>query len=74
MKKISLMALMSAAIFASGRQVFGGVPLARLSPTVRRKHRKHFTVSHGQNAPKRHAEAKACARRLAFKERHGHFA
>jgi hypothetical protein len=66
--------LFSAAIFASHRRIFGGVPLARLSNTARRQltsHRGWGSRSTSHHSPN---GAKECARRLAFKARHGYFA
>jgi len=73
-KPFGLLSLFSAAAFASTRRVFGGIPLQRLSPKARRQYKKNHTGSHGTNSPRYHVQARACARALRFKERHGHFA
>lgn len=70
----SLLALFAAAAFSSTRQMFGGVPLQRLSPKARRKYRREFTGNHGTTDFKGHLGARSMARARAFKAKHGHFA
>lgn len=70
----SLFAIFAAAAFASARDVFGGIPLQRLSNTARRRYKREYTNSNNSNAPRHHAEARARGRALAFKTKHGHFA
>jgi hypothetical protein len=70
-KSLGLMATFAAAAFTR----FGGTPLPNLTPSARANHKKNWTgTPWRQNVVKHHSEARACARRLAFKERHGHFA
>lgn len=74
-KKMSLGSILTLSVGAALKRAFGGIPLERLTLTAKRQHRKNFTVKHSQQT---HARAKAgqqeCLRRLAFKDRHGHFA
>lgn len=69
--KTSLLDLFAAAAFKG----FGGIPLPKLTPSGRANHKKRWSGSTNQQIHQRAvAGQKECLRRLAFKERHGHFA
>lgn len=65
--------LFAAAVFASHRRVFGGVPLASLSNKARRQLTSHKSYSSTARIYPHNGERER-ARRLRFKEKHGHFA
>jgi hypothetical protein len=67
----AIYALFSEAVFSQNR--FGGIPIPNLSKSARANHKKNWTgTPHRQTWHKMNG-ARECSRRLAFKERHGHF-
>lgn len=66
--------LFVAAIFASQRRMFGGIPIEKLGSKARRQLTSHKRWDNRSTSHHTPNGARERSRRLAFKTKHGHFA